>query len=405
MPLLQTAKEDESPRPENRTRLWHRPFLNFQIPRQVPDRVHFPMTSLADELAYQASTVRPLVPQGRSLAFVIVTALCLISSWVLVGLRTWCRAIWLSNVWGLDDTLAVLGLVAYTVTSVYAFLGAAYGIGTPDSELDPLLPYAFRGRQYNTYWEVSYLFASALVKTSVGVAVIRIALERRYRYTIYAFIFASNATCIGGVIWEFAACRPVSTRWNLYEGSCNIPGFLVLTYGVTAVTVVTDAGYALVPIFILRRLSMRPRIKYGLMFVLALGSVAAIASVVRYPFIVYFNVEEEYLYNNVWIPMLSQVELAIGLTSGSLPGIAKMFHFLDPPTKPLSQRGEEGWAAHYSIGGSPLDDLQLGTSSRHGSSGASRIGSTSENSSSRRTSIPKLTISSVKGMWQVKTVT
>lgn len=64
-----------------------------------------------DELTYQASIVPPIVPEGRALAAVIVTVVCLVASYVLVGLRTWCRAIWLSNVWGLDDTLAVLGLV------------------------------------------------------------------------------------------------------------------------------------------------------------------------------------------------------------------------------------------------------------------------------------------------------
>lgn len=69
------------------------------------------MTSAADELGYQAGIVPPIVPEGRSLAFIVVTVVCLAASWILVGLRTWCRAVWLSNVWGLDDTLAVLGLV------------------------------------------------------------------------------------------------------------------------------------------------------------------------------------------------------------------------------------------------------------------------------------------------------
>lgn len=74
-----------------------------------------------------------------------------------------------------------------------------------------------------------------------------------------------------------------------------VPGLVQISYAITAVTVITDAGYALVPIFILRRLSMTPRIKYALMFVLALGSVAALAAVCRYPFIQYFSAEHDYL--------------------------------------------------------------------------------------------------------------
>lgn len=105
----------------------------------------------------------------------------------------------------------------------------------------------------------------------------------------------------------------------------------------------------------------------------------------------------------MWIPLLSQIELAIGLISGSLPGIAKMLHFFDdPPNKPSSQRGEEGWAAPQSIGGSPLDGMHAGTGSLHGSR-HSRL-CHSEKGSGRRTSVPKLSIAGVKRVWKIKTV-
>lgn len=66
------------------------------------------MTSLQE----LANAQPPLVPTGRALALLCVTVIGLSLSYVAVGLRVWCRAIWLSNVWGLDDTLAVLGLVS-----------------------------------------------------------------------------------------------------------------------------------------------------------------------------------------------------------------------------------------------------------------------------------------------------
>lgn len=96
------------------------------------------MTSAADELAYRASLLPPLVPEGRALAHIIITCICLFFSWILVSLRTWCRAIWLSKVWGLDDTLAVLGLVSFDTSNVffspllnldYSGLDAANGSG------------------------------------------------------------------------------------------------------------------------------------------------------------------------------------------------------------------------------------------------------------------------------------
>lgn len=155
--------------------------------------------------------------------------------------------------------------------------------------------YATRVLEYNLWWEVSYLISAALVKTSIGVASLRIAFQRRYRYTIYASLALSNAACIGGVIWELAACRPLAARWNHEAGTCDAPGLAAISYAITTVTVITDAACALVPVLILRNVTMRPRMKYSLMVVLALGSTAAFASVARFPFVPYFKVQENFL--------------------------------------------------------------------------------------------------------------
>lgn len=194
-------------------------------------------------------------------------------------------------------------ILKYRRACTYAILSACYGLGIPDSELNPLAAYQTRALEYNVWWEICYLISAALVKTSVGVASIRIALERRYRYTVYGCVAVSNAACIGGVIWELAACRPIATRWDTEIGSCYVPGLVPIAYAITTITVLTDAGYALVPVFILQGILMRPRVKYALMVVLAMGSTAAIASVARYPFVPYFNATENYLCE--LLPLLS----------------------------------------------------------------------------------------------------
>lgn len=38
----------------------------------------------------------------------------------------------------------------------------------------------------------------------------------------------------------------------------------------------------------------------------------------------------------VWIPLLSTVELGIGLIAAALPSLGAMFHFFDPPKKSIS---------------------------------------------------------------------
>lgn len=182
---------------------------------------------------------------------------------------------------------------------VYGILSAIYGLGMEDSQLHPLEAYKLRALQYNFAWEIGYLVTAALVKTSIGVAVIRIALQRRYLYTIYAMVIIAVLTCVTAVIWEFAACRPLASRWDSEVGSCVIPGYVPISFAVGGLTVITDAAYSIVPVFILRRSMMPPRIKYGLMVVLACGSLAAIVSLAKFPFVPYFVADDDYLCESI----------------------------------------------------------------------------------------------------------
>lgn len=156
-----------------------------------------------------------------------------------------------------------------------------------------------RAIEYNVWWEISYLISAALVKTSVGVAGVRIALDRRYRWTIYGCVTLSNVANVGGVIWEVTACSPIASRWNPEAGTCNVPGLIPISYVVTTMTTITDGACAVVPVLILRGLQMPPRRKYALMVVLAMGSTAAIACLARLPFVPYFNVKENFLCESV----------------------------------------------------------------------------------------------------------
>lgn len=69
-----------------------------------------------------AADVPPVIPEGRALAFIIVTGVCMVLSYMVMGMRIWCRGIWLSKVWGLDDTLAVLGLVSPSCAPAFFYV-------------------------------------------------------------------------------------------------------------------------------------------------------------------------------------------------------------------------------------------------------------------------------------------
>lgn len=152
-----------------------------------------------------------------------------------------------------------------------------------------------RAAEYYDFWEIFYLISVCLVKTSIGLAVVRISITRRYSIPIWAFVIINNLTFLGALIWLLQSCRPFAARWNSALGTCNSDGILAVLYTSVAVSCITDAGCAIVPVFIVRKLQMPSQVKYALMAVLATGGLAAVFSVARFGILHYLAATEEYL--------------------------------------------------------------------------------------------------------------
>lgn len=174
--------------------------------------------------------------------------------------------------------------MAYAVNCAYVILAACYGIGTPDEELNEAL--AVRALLYYQAWEVSYGFAIGLAKTSIGVAILRIAVQKQHRVAVWTLLVVSNLGYVAAIIWCLASCSPRGMPRNLMTGTCAGSGLIMpLAFCVVLVAVITDAGFAVVPILVVRGLQMPPRLKLTLIAVLGMGSLAAFSSVARLPFV------------------------------------------------------------------------------------------------------------------------
>lgn len=161
----------------------------------------------------------------------------------------------------------------------YAILTSLYGFGVPDIPR----PLAVRAIEYDTLWEVFYTFTIALSKTSIGIAILRIAAQRRHRIAALLLLIFCNIAYVAGIIYVFSACKPFAARWNSLLGTCVGDDFMssMVCWGITF-AVITDAGYVVLPIDMMRSLQMPPRLKYTLMAVMSLGGSAAIFAVARY---------------------------------------------------------------------------------------------------------------------------
>lgn len=142
------------------------------------------------------------------------------------------------------------------------------------------------GLKFFTVAEMTYCLSSACIKTSIGMALVRtICVQRRYRYIVWLTIALSTLAFLSAIVWFLATCRPVAASWDRSQGHCDYDGYIALVYVTFSTAVATDVAFASVPLLALRTLRMPRRTKYPLMAVLSLGSLAAVASVGRFPFV------------------------------------------------------------------------------------------------------------------------
>ncbi|PSS00853.1 hypothetical protein BD289DRAFT_9185 [Coniella lustricola] len=259
-------------------------------------------------------------PVDAGLALAIMSVVIPVICTLTVGLRSYWRFWAKKGAWGWDDVLAVWTLLAFVVSCAFSFLTAKHGIGSPDiAQTDFVKVWP----ELMTF-AIFYLLALALVKTSVALSVLRISFQRRYRWPILVLAICTILVYTYAIIWLVAVCGALFTR--RVETACK-SWQTRLHVVVTTTTLVTDAGCAFIPMFVVRNLRLSRRSKIGLMAALSIGMLPFVAAVIRIPYSIYWNhpTSERDVYFTVMGPILSLLEVGLALIGASLPAIGGMF--------------------------------------------------------------------------------
>lgn len=128
-------------------------------------------------------------------------------------------------------------------------------------------------------------------KLSIGVFLLRIAVQKMHHYILYMLMFLSVVT---GLVFFFVTllqCHPITYFWEKdQDGSCIDAGIIAaLTYLYSAISVICDFTFALLPLHIIQGLQMKSSLKLALIPILGMGCVASIAVVVRFAYIENFK--------------------------------------------------------------------------------------------------------------------
>ncbi|KAL4987447.1 hypothetical protein BDW68DRAFT_197426 [Aspergillus falconensis] len=272
----------------------------------------------------------PLV--GHSLAIFVVAAVMVGVSIIAVFLRCFVR-VYLVRAFGWDDALMLIALALFVALCVLCMLAPAAGVGHKVAEFTSLNQLQ---RALKLWWlgQMLYLWASAVSKIAIAVALLRLAVRRSHRFILWAICVV--IVIIGLVFWLVLLfnCWPVEYFWErtniLKQGKCistNI--LLIIAYCYSSLTIVCDITLGILPACLIWSLQMSRRTKLALVGVLSLGAIASVAVVIRLPYLENYA-DADFLYSTYQIAIWSVVETGLAIIAGSLITLRPLFRwFLD----------------------------------------------------------------------------
>lgn len=112
------------------------------------------------------------------------------------------------------------------------------------------------------------------IKLSIGVFLLRLASQRRYKWIIWISMGIVATMSSALFLWDIFQCKPVAAQWDY-----TIPGYTCVSpeqvvqaaYALSALSILSDWLYALLPIPMLWTAKMTPQAKATVSVVLGLG--------------------------------------------------------------------------------------------------------------------------------------
>ncbi|KAG4030727.1 hypothetical protein MFRU_011g01830 [Monilinia fructicola] len=256
--------------------------------------------------------------EERQISDFVVITLGMFITWLSVGLRCYVR-IFVSRTFGSDDYWMVLALFLFTAASGIGYTGIHYGIGVHAKNLN--YNQLINGAKYEVVLELIYIFCTVVIKTSVGLLLLRItSVKPFYKYLIWYSIAILWVWALLTFIVVCLQCRPLEAVWNpLVQGKCLEPSLITaFAYAISAETIFFDWFFSLLPIPMLWNIKMTTQLKISVMAILSVGIVASSATIVRLKYLVAFENLTDPLYSISPVFLWSSIELSLGITAASI---------------------------------------------------------------------------------------
>jgi hypothetical protein len=178
-----------------------------------------------------------------------------------------------------------------------------------------------------------YPLTTSLVRLSIGVFLLRIAVTRWHRLTLIIVTFCATLYSVFFFFFILFQCHPIEHYWtrvtdpdSLKNGACALGSSeLGVSYVHSAVSAVADWTYGLLPVAMVWSLKMKRGTKVLIALLLGMGAVGSAAVIVRIPYIRQLASTEDYLYRTSDLAIWSVIEPGIGITAGSIATLRPLF--------------------------------------------------------------------------------
>ncbi|RHZ50654.1 uncharacterized protein CDV56_100989 [Aspergillus thermomutatus] len=300
-----------------------------------------------------------LPDDNRGPAILAATSVVTICALLTVLARMYVRVFIIRNV-GADDYTMVLTMVLSLAGWAIIIPEVIYGAGRHTAYVQET---AVKAMHLNFATQGIYMWAIGLVKVSIGLFLLRFAPRKGYKVFIWVIIGLSSADHI--LEWELTSavlmslytticfftlvfqCKDIRSIWDLsIKSKCFKPTQLLqLSYTNTALNILTDLIFALMPAFMLRHLQVNRRVKASLVCILGLGVFACAAAFVKLSILPNYGRTGDFLWDYTDLTIWVVVECNTGIIAGSLPTLKPLFKQV------LGSYGSQSRTRNYYAGG------------------------------------------------------
>ncbi|KAJ4339180.1 hypothetical protein N0V87_003354 [Didymella glomerata] len=227
---------------------------------------------------------------------------------------------------GWDDYVMISAMVLCVIGQVMIIPEVYYGAGRHIQYIDP--DHFATGYKLNFITQPIYLFAIGLVKISVGLFLLRIAVRPLYRRIIIgimAFMAFYTTGCFFTLILQ---CTNLAVQWDhTVKATCwSAHTIKTLSYVNVSLNILTDLLFSVViPIPLLWSVQMNKRQKSSLMCILGLGVFATAAALVKTSCIPSYGKTGDWLWDSRNLTIWTVVECNTGIVAGNLPCLKPLF--------------------------------------------------------------------------------